>query len=124
MIAFAPPADLPVVSFLVALAAILVGARVGGEIATRLGQPAVLGEIVAGILLGPHALGLVPDHSVIHLLGEVGVMLLLFEIGLSVDLSAILRVGIPAIRVAVLGVVLPFLGGFLFAQALHLRDLA
>jgi len=123
MIAFAPPADLPVVSFLVALAAILVGARLGGEIATRLGQPAVLGEIVAGLVLGPHALGWVPDHPVIHLLAQVGVVLLLFEIGLAADFAALLRVGVAAIRVAVVGVVLPLVGGFLFAQALHLRDL-
>lgn len=123
-LALAAPADLPVVSFLIALAAILVGARVGGEIATRLGQPAVLGEIVAGLVLGPHALGWVPDHPVIHLLAEVGVLLLLFEIGLATDLTAMLKVGGPAIRVAVAGVVLPFAGGVLFAQALHLRDLA
>jgi Na+:H+ antiporter len=123
-LALAGPADLSVVSFLIALAAILVGARVGGEIATRLGQPAVLGEIVAGLVLGPHALGWVPDHPIIHLLAEVGVLLLLFEIGLSIDLSAMLKVGFPAIRVAVAGVLLPFAGGVLFAHALHLRDLA
>ncbi|HEV8479364.1 MAG TPA: cation:proton antiporter [Candidatus Eisenbacteria bacterium] len=120
----AAPADLPVLSFLFALAAILVGARLGGEIATRLGQPAVLGEIVAGLILGPHALGWVPNHPIIILLAQVGVVLLLFEIGLEVDLGAMLKVGGPAIRVAVLGVVLPFLGGFLFAKALGLRDLA
>jgi Kef-type K+ transport system membrane component KefB len=123
-IALAAPADLPVVSFLIALAAILVGARVGGEIATRLRQPAVLGEIVAGLALGPYALGWVPDHPVIHLLAEVGVLLLLFEIGLATDLPALLGVGVPALRVAVAGVVLPFVGGVLFARALHLRDLA
>ena len=123
-LALAAPADLSVVSFLVALAAILVGARVGGEIASRLGQPAVLGEIVAGLVLGPYALGWVPDHPVIHLMAQVGVLLLLFEIGLATDFSAMLRVGLPAIRVAVAGVVLPFVGGILFAHALHLRDLA
>jgi len=122
-IALVGPPGLSLASFLVALAAILIGARVGGEIATRLGQPAVLGEIVAGLLLGPHALGLVPEHDVIRLLAEIGVLLLLFEIGLSTDLPAMLRVGSAALRVAVVGVALPFLGGYLFALALGTRDL-
>jgi Kef-type K+ transport system membrane component KefB len=123
-LAIAAPADLSFVSFLVALAAILVGARAGGEIATRLGQPAVLGEIVAGLVLGPHALGWVPDHPVIHLMAQVGVLLLLFEIGLAIELPAMLSVGVASVRVAVVGVLLPLVGGILFAQALHLRDLA
>jgi Kef-type K+ transport system membrane component KefB len=97
---------------------------VGGEIATRLGQPAVLGEIVAGLVLGPHALNWVPDGPVIQLLAQVGVILLLFEIGLAADLSALLAVGLPALRVAFVGVAIPFLGGYLFAQALHLHGLA
>lgn len=122
-IALVGPPGLSLASFLVALAAILIGARVGGEIATRLGQPAVMGEIVAGLLLGPHALGLVPDHDVIRLLAEIGVLLLLFEIGLSTNLPAMLRVGGAALRVAVVGVALPFLGGYLFALALGTRDL-
>jgi Kef-type K+ transport system membrane component KefB len=123
-VAPAAPADLALVPFLLAIAAILVGARVGGEIATRLGQPAVLGEIVAGLALGPHALGWVPDHPVIHLMAQVGVLLLLFEIGLALDLPAMLSVGFPAVRVAVAGVALPFAGGVLFAHLLHLRGLA
>jgi Kef-type K+ transport system membrane component KefB len=117
-IGVAVPESLPLVTFLVAIISILAGAKVFGEIAQRLGQPAVLGEIVAGLLLGPYALGLVPDHEVIHLLAEVGVLILLFEIGLELDLADLLRVGHRAVLVALVGVALPYLGGHLFATLL------
>jgi len=119
----AEPQSLTLVGFLVALLSILVGAKLLGELATRIGQPAVLGELVAGLLLGPHALGLVPDHAFLHLLAEFGVLLLLFEIGLETDLDQLLRAGRPALRVALAGVVLPYLGGHLFAAALGLEGL-
>ena len=109
---------LSLVSFLLALVGILIGAKVLGEIAQRLGQPPVLGEIIAGLILGPYALGIVPDHEVIHLLAEVGVLILLFEIGLETDLGDLLKVGGTAVRVAIIGVVLPYVGGHLFAAAL------
>lgn len=117
-IAVADAGSLPLVSFLLALVGILVGAKLLGELAQRLGQPAVLGEIVAGLVLGPYALGIVPDHEVIHLLAEIGVLVLLFEIGLELDLGGLLRVGRRALAVAVVGVVTPYLGGHLFAALL------
>ncbi len=113
--AVAEPSTLSLVSFLVALAAILAGAKIAGEVAQRLGQPAVLGEILAGIALGPHALGVIPEHEIFHLLGEVGVLLLLLEIGLGLDLENLLRVGRQAVLVALVGVVLPYVGGHLIA---------
>jgi Kef-type K+ transport system membrane component KefB len=120
----AEPHSLSFVGFLVALLSILLGAKLLGELAARLGQPAVLGELVAGLILGPHALGLVPDHAFLHLLAGFGVLLLLFEIGLETDLDQLLRAGQPALRVALAGVVLPYLGGHLFAAALGLEGLA
>src|SRR5688572_14129342 len=107
--------------FLLALIAIFVAAKLFGELAERLGQPAVLGEIVGGIIIGVSGLRLVdPKDITIHLLSELGVILLLFLIGLETDLSKLLAVGGPAVVVAFVGVTLPFLGGFLLGRFLDL----
>ena len=107
--------------FLLALVAIFIAAKLFGELAERLGQPAVLGEIIGGILIGVSGLRLVdPKDVTIHLLSELGVILLLFLIGLETDLSKLLAVGGPAAAVAIVGVALPFFGGFFFGQWLEL----
>lgn len=103
-------------SFLLAFAAALFGAKLLGEICERIGQPAVLGELLAGVLLGPSLLGLVPLSAGILLLAEIGVILLLFEVGLVTDLGELLRVGGPAMAVAVVGMLLPFLGGYVLTR--------
>jgi Kef-type K+ transport system membrane component KefB len=95
-------------TLLLAFASALIGAKLFGELAERLGQPSVLGELLAGILLGPSVLGLVPITAGVYLLAEIGVILLLFEVG---------RVGAPALVVALAGMALPFLGGLLFGKA-------
>jgi len=104
--------------FFLVLIAILVVGKGLGEVAERIGQPAVLGELVAGVILGYSVLGVVPvDGSmaeIIRLLAEVGVAILLFEIGLETDLREMFRVGGSAGLVAVVGVTLPFLMGFLY----------
>ncbi len=98
----------------------LVAAKLAAELFERLGQPAVLGELVAGMVLGASALRVIPtglDDSltaVFHLLADVGVVVLLFEIGLETDLRALLRVGPAATAVAAAGVALPFILGFLY----------
>jgi Kef-type K+ transport system membrane component KefB len=104
---------------LLGLAALLVVTRVLGDLAGRLRQPAVLGELVAGLLLGPSLLGLLdPTDPVITFLAELGVLILLFEIGLHTDLKAILRVGASATAVGLAGVVLPLVGGLVAMRAL------
>ena len=109
---------LDVARFFLVLSAILLAAKIFGELAERIGQPAVLGELVAGVLLGGSALGVVPTGGVeaelIHVLAELGVLLLLFEIGLETDLKEMFRVGTSALAVAVVGIVLPFAFGYLF----------
>jgi len=101
-----------------ALAAMLVAAKLLGELAERFGQPAVLGELIAGVLLGGSVLGIVPTEGtgaeIIHLLAELGVVLLLFEIGLETDLREMFRVGPASLSVAAVGVVLPFALGFAY----------
>lgn len=107
-----------VARFFLAIAAILVAAKLLGELAERIGQPAVLGELAAGVLLGGSILGVVPADGVpaelIHVLAEFGVLLLLFEIGLETDLRQMFRVGPASLAVALVGVVLPFVLGFVY----------
>ena len=103
---------------LLAFASALVGAKLFGSLAERIGQPAVLGELLAGVVLGPSLLGLVPLSSEIFLLAELGVILLLFEVGLETDLGELVRVGGPALVVALAGMALPFGGGFALAHVL------
>ncbi|HEY6146299.1 MAG TPA: cation:proton antiporter [Thermoanaerobaculia bacterium] len=100
-------------AFLLAFAAALLGAKLLGELAERIGQPAVLGELLAGVVLGPAALGWVPLSQGLLLLAEIGVVLLLFEVGLETDLMELFKVGGHALAVAVIGMVLPFAGGYL-----------
>ncbi len=111
-----------VAEFLLALIAIFVAAKAFGEIAERLGQPAVLGELVGGVVIGVSGFHLVDPHDVtIHLLSELGVILLLFLIGLDTDLRKLMQVGGSASAVAVVGVALPLIGGFAFGQLLGFR---
>jgi Kef-type K+ transport system membrane component KefB len=115
-------ASLP--QILLMLAAILAAAKLFGELAERIGQPAVLGELVAGVVLGPSLLGLVdPGSEVLHVLAEIGVLILLFSIGLETNLKQLLSVGGAAAMVALVGVALPFALGFLVAEAFGLEQL-
>ncbi|HSM03938.1 MAG TPA: cation:proton antiporter [Longimicrobiales bacterium] len=105
-------------TFFLILISILIFAKVFGELAERIGQPSVLGELIAGLVLGSSVLGIVPaagiGAEVIHLLAEVGVAILLFEIGLETDLKEMFRVGGSSASVALVGVALPFLLGYLY----------
>lgn len=105
-------------TFLLSLSLILFAAKAGGRISLKLGQPEVLGELGAGILLGNLSLvgldsfsSLVRDQGLV-LLGELGVIFLLFEIGLETKLSELRSIGFSAIAAATLGVVSPFLLGW------------
>ena len=101
------------------LIVVLAGAKLLGELAEAVGQPAVVGELIAGILLGPSLLGLVPpDEPTVRALSELGVVVLLFEIGLETELGALRRVGGVAAMVAAVGVVTPFALGLLATRAL------
>lgn len=116
--------SLSVPQFLFLLVAILVSAKVLGELAEKIGQPAVLGELLAGVLLGASLLGVVdPQSEIVHLLAEVGVVLLLFQIGLETNLGRLLQVGLASTVVAIVGVVLPFALGYFVAAALGLETL-
>jgi len=103
------------------LFALFAAATTLGLLAQRIGQPSVVGELIAGILLGGSALGILnPADPVIHSLGQIGVMVLLFEIGLHTDVRALINVGGAALTVAVVGVALPFGFGYGVCAALGL----
>lgn len=97
---------------LYSLVIMLVFAKLLAEIFVRFGQPAVVGEILAGIIIGPSVLALVNPSEIISTLAEVGVIFLLFTVGLETKPQAILRVGKRAFLVATLGVIVPFAAGY------------
>ncbi len=94
------------------LAGILITARFSAEVAERLGAPRVIGELCAGVVLGPSVLGLVEPNDVIRLLAEIGIILLLFEVGFETDLRRLVRAGGKSAILAMVGFVAPFLLGF------------
>lgn len=98
-------------SFLQILLIVLVTARVFAEVATRLGSLAVIGELIAGIVLGPSLLGWIEPVEAIRLLAEIGIILLLFEVGLDTDVMRLGRSGIKSLVVAAGGLAVPFLLG-------------
>ena len=108
----------PIGSVALSLAIILVAAKAGGELAVRIGQPAVLGELVAGVILGNLTLAgfsgfsHVKSDPSIDLLAGIGMLLLLFEVGLESTVAQMLKVGLSAAAVALLGVLAPFALGW------------
>jgi Kef-type K+ transport system membrane component KefB len=109
----------PLVPLLAALALVIAAAKVSGWLSSRLGQPAVLGELLVGILLGPSVLNLFGqpyfDEShvadTLHEIGELGVIFLMFAAGLEIHLSDLKHTGRAAIFVGFLGVLVPFITG-------------
>lgn len=103
-------------SIILSLFIILAAAKLMAEVFERLKQPAVVGEIIAGVVIGPSIFGFVQPTELNSIIAEVGVIFLLFTVGLETKPSAIFQVGKKALSVAILGVVLPFAAGFLIAQ--------
>lgn len=97
---------------------VLLAAKAGDEAFKRIGQPAVIGEILAGVLVGPAVLGVVEPSEVLEVFAEVGVVFLLFWVGLETRLSEMREVGRPALLSGFLGVVVPFAGGLGMGVAL------
>jgi Kef-type K+ transport system membrane component KefB len=108
----------PIAHVVLALAVILAAAKLGGDLATRVKQPAVLGELVAGVLLanldlvGVTWFRSLAGDATLELLAQLGVLILLFQVGLESTVRDMLKVGASATLVAVLGVVTPFALGW------------
>lgn len=95
------------------LAILLLFARLTGDIFAKFGIPSVLGEIFVGILLGQSVLGIIPLNDVMRVLAELGIILLLFHIGLEADLKKLKKAGFSATTVAIVGALAPMSAGFL-----------
>ena len=105
--------DVAIVHFLAQLLLIILSAKIFGEVAERLGQPAVLGELVGGVILGTGLIAFFePNDPILGLMSEVGVILLLFETGIHSDLGQLLKAGPTATAVALVGVAVPFALGW------------
>lgn len=109
--------------FLFSVMIVLIAAKIGGELAEKFKVPSVLGEILAGIAIGPSALDLIDLHDVltsnaITVLAELGVLLLLLQVGMEMDLAELGKVGRSSMTVALIGVAAPFAGGTAAALAL------
>ena len=103
---------------LLALVIVLIAAKLGGSLLVRIGQPAVLGELIFGIaignlyLLGFHSFDFIKTDRSVAILSEIGVALLLFQVGLESDLGKMMKVGASSLVVATIGIVCPFLLGW------------
>lgn len=98
--------------FFLFLAIILIAARLLSETVARFGIPSVIGELLAGLLIGPSLLGWVSPDITMKLLAEIGIILLLFEVGMDTDLSRLARSGSKPVVVALTGFILPFALGY------------
>jgi len=124
----AAAAESELLGLFLALAVLIAVAKVTGSLTARLGQPAVLGELLAGLLMGPTFLDLLGQpllageqlRDVVHALGQIGVLFLMFAAGLEVELTELRRSGQPALLAGVLGVVVPILLGLALALAFGL----
>lgn len=101
--------------FLLQLVLVLFAARIMGELAAYFNVPSVIGELLAGVLIGPSLLGFVELTPSMSLLAEIGVILLLFEVGLETDVRKLLSRATQAITVAIGGMLFPLIAGFLIS---------
>ncbi len=98
--------------FFIKLLVILLAAKLFAEVFSRLSIPSVLGEVVAGLIVGPSALGFISPEATFHLIAEIGILLLLFEVGLETDVGQLVKEGVRSTLVAITGVVVPGALGF------------
>lgn len=102
--------------FFLQLVVILLAARLFGECAARIKVPSVIGELLAGVIFGPSLFNLIEPTETIKLLAEIGIILLLFEVGIETDFGRLTKTGSKPFLVAIAGVVFPFILGFFISS--------
>ncbi len=123
------PSQSSEVLFFIQVVILIIAGRIGGELMQRVGQPSVMGQLIAGVVLGPSLFGFVlPDmqaavfpqdesqRGMIDAVGQIGVLLLLLLAGMETDLRLVRRVGAPALFVSLAGIAVPFVFGFLVGE--------
>src|SRR5919199_282837 len=110
-------------NMLIILAAMLIGARLAGHLSNRIGLPAVFGELLLGLILGPAVLKLVHPDGELELLAQVGAIVLMFLAGMETDTAELRRVGRSSLVDAVGGVLIPLGAGYLLGLAFGLTPL-
>ena len=101
------------------LAIIIIAAKFFGIIARKFKAPQVVGEIIAGLLIGPSILGLVSQTEFLTQMAEIGVILLMFSAGLETDLKQLIKLGPKALLIAIAGVFVPLIGGTLLYMGFY-----
>jgi Kef-type K+ transport system membrane component KefB len=99
------------------LALVLAAALVGGRLAVKVGYPAILGEITAGIIFGPPVIGLLARNEAIDILGEFGILLMMLYIGMHLDLGDLKRASVPGFLAALGGFLVPTAAGMILLLA-------
>lgn len=118
----------PIVNVLLGLSIVILAAKVGAVLANGLRQPLVLGELLAGVtlasfsLLGFNGFDFLKDNSSLEIFSSLGVIILLFEVGLESQLSEMVAVGMKSLLVASIGVILPFILGY-YVSGMIIQDL-
>lgn len=107
------------ISFFRDLAIIIVSAKLFGLIAAKLKAPQVVGEIIAGLIIGPSIFGVVKQSDYISLLAEIGVIMIMFSAGLETNLRELVKTGPKALLVALVGVLVPLCGGTLLYSCFY-----
>jgi len=111
--------QLDILSVLKDLAIIVVFAKVFGLIARKLKAPQVVGEIIAGLVVGPSVLGIVKLNQFLDICAGLGVVLLMFSAGLGTNLKQLLHTGVKALLIACAGVLVPLIGGTLLYMCFY-----
>jgi Kef-type K+ transport system membrane component KefB len=101
----------------------LVGAKLAGLLSQRFGMPAVFGELLLGLILGPSLLDIITPNEALHLIGQIGVITLMFMAGLETEIDQMLHVGKASLLTALGGVLLPLGGGYLLGLAFGMQPL-